>query len=319
MANSVTRRLLIAEAQKRGWHVEVLGDGEYFCKITHPDGRWEMFRGSRPMKSSANGLIIAQYKNRTMNFVESLGFKVPAYTMSTDEDATRRLLETYGRVVVKPVDGERTRGVSVGVSTDEALNQAVQVAKDASKAGKVIVQQQLEGNLYRLLTINGRFIAAAQRKAAAVTGDGRHNVAELIATLNADPRRGKGVDTPLKTIDVEAARVFVGDKVFEQVVPDQRVVRVSAIDSVSAGGESIDVTATVHPRWQEITTRIATEAGLFVCGYDIMCADIAAPPQDDILPLLELNSSPGLKLHEYPTGGGEPIKIAPILLDELFP
>lgn len=319
VVDSITRSLIIKEVKRRGWSMQGVGTDDYFLKIIHPDGRWEMVRGSMPMRTSALGNIICQHKHLTMDFVQSYGYRVPVFQIADNESAALSFLEQYGKIVLKPADGQRTEGVTVGITEASAARQAFAYALQNSRHKRVIAQQHLDGRLYRLVVINGKLVAAAWRTAATVAGDGNQTVEQLIAQTNRDPRRGKGIDTPLKTIDPTAAAEFLGQERLQTVpAPGERVV-VSAIDSISAGGEAINVTDQVHDDWRYFTETIAAQAGLFISGYDVICEDISQPLQNDFVPLLEINSAPGMKLHEYPTGGGEPIHLAPILLDELFP
>lgn len=318
MSDSVTRRLLKAEAQRRGWAVETIGRDDYFLKVTLPDGRSELFRGSRPSRSSANGFVVSKYKDLTVQFAEGLGYKMPAFTLLEQIEQPAEFMHEYGVIVVKPADGGKSEGVTVGVDTGEKLTKAIAYAKQFSLSGKVLLQQQLEGKLYRLTVINGKFVAGAQRRAPQVNGNGQQTVRELIEELNRDPRRGKGSDTPLKKVSLELAEEYLGADEMQRRPDAGETVRVSALDSVSAGGEAINVTESVHDDWRRFCSLITQESGQFIAGFDVMCDDIALPLEGYYVPMLEMNSSPGFKLHQYPTGGGEPVELAPILFDELF-
>ncbi|MDB5170272.1 MAG: cphA [Candidatus Saccharibacteria bacterium] len=319
MNNSVTRTLIIAEALRRGWRTEGVGPNEHFLRILHPDGRKELLWGTMSTRTTAIGNMICRYKNLTLSFVQDCGYGVPAFKIVPDEQTALDFLEQHKKIVLKPADGQRTEGVSVGITDAAVIPKAFAYAQQNSSKKSVIAQQHLEGNLYRIVVLDGKLVAAAWRTAAAVVGDGQSTVDELIAQANLDPRRGKGTDTPLKTIDITAAEEFLGHDCMQSIPAVSDRIIVSPIDSISAGGEAVNVTNDVHDDWRRFAEHVATEAGLFICGYDVICEDIAKPLSDSYVPLLEINSSPGMKLHEYPTGGGEPIHLAPLLLDALFP
>lgn len=319
MANSVSRRLILEEVKRRGWRAETIGDHAYFCNIVHPDGRSELLRGTLSSRSTATGLLISRHKHLTMDFVKSYGYRVPADTVPNSDAAALSFLDHYKKIVVKPAAGQRTEGVTVGVDTPAKLSAALKYARANSSSGEVVLQEHLDGNLYRLLVLDGKLIAASLRRAATVVGDGKTTVVDLINQANADPRRGKDASSPLKYISLEVARELLGDNGLQRVPETGVPVKVGAIDSISAGGDSTNVTAQVHDSWAQITTKLATEAGLFICGYDVMCDDISQPIIDDFIPLLETNAMPGMKLHAYPTAGGEAINVAALLLDALFP
>lgn len=317
MANSVTRQLLLQEAAKRGWEVQTIGPRAQLCKITTPDGETETFSGSRPMKSSANGRHIAVYKDLTLSFVQSLGYDVPPYATVDNFEAALPFLEQYGTVVVKPIDGSQSVGVSVGIETHEKLYAAMSLAKNNSASGRVIIQKQIKGKLYRILVINGKVPVVTERRAARVIGDGVSSVSQLVELLNQDPRRGHGSDTPLKVVEHKAVEAYLGSPAMQHIPARGEIIRVSDIESVSAGGEAANLTDIVDQTWVAAACAITKAMGLFIAGFDIMTENIAQPIEGKYIPLLEVNSSPGLKIHEYPSQG-EPVHIAPLLFNELF-
>lgn len=316
MANSITRQLLLDEASKRGWKVEIIGPRAQLCKITNAAGESELFSGSRPMRSAANGRLITVYKNLTLSFVESLGYTVPAYAIIDTLDEAQRFLEQYQKVVIKPIDGSQSKGVTVGISSPEQLVEALQIAQAQSVAGRVIIQKQIEGKLYRIFVLDGTVPVVTERRAAHVVGDGIATVQQLVEILNADPRRGDGSDTPLKRVSLDAVGTYLGAENVLRVPAVAEVVRISDIESVSAGGDAVNVTD-VHQSWRDAACHITKQTGLFLAGFDVMCEDIAEPLVGSFLPLLEINSSPGLKIHEYPSTG-QPVHLAPLIFDALF-
>ncbi|QQS20095.1 hypothetical protein IPL85_01405 [Candidatus Saccharibacteria bacterium] len=317
MANSITRQLLLDEASKRGWRVEIIGMKARLCRITTDTGKTEIFSGSRPLRSSANGRLISVFKDLTLEFVESLGYSVPAYaTIDTLEDA-ERFMSKYERVVVKPIDGSQSKGVSVGITSIDRLIEAVGTAKEFSPSGRAIAQNQIEGKLYRIFVLNGTVPVVTERRAAQVIGDGVSTIEQLVVRLNADPRRGDGSDTPLKKVKGPAVERYLGGEALSRVPLEHETVRISDIESVSAGGEAANVTEKVNQAWIDTACHITSQMGLFVAGFDIICADITKPPEGNYVPLLEINSSPGFKIHEYPSEG-LPVHLAPLMFDNLL-
>lgn len=317
MANSVTRQLLLQEAARRGWKTQAIGEGAEILRVESHTGQVEMFHGSRPMKSAANGHYIAVYKNLTLRFVELLGYTVPAYKAAETVDEAAQFLAAHGKIVVKPIDGSQSKGVTVGITTPETLDRAMQEARLHSNKHKVIVQKQIEGKLYRIFVLNGSVPVITERRAAQVVGDGVSTVQELVVQLNADPKRGDGSDTPLKRIKLSTVGAYLGADGLQRVPSEGEVVRVAEIESVSAGGEAVNVTAQAHPSWSVAACAITKEMGLFLSGFDIMCDNIAKPVEENYIPLLEINGYPGLKIHEYPSAG-EPVHLAPLIFDSLF-
>jgi len=317
MANSVSRQLLIDEAKRRGWKTDVVGMFGMFLKITDERGHSELLRGTLASRTSAIGRSISTHKHLSMNFAEDQGFEVIPYCVPTNMEEALAFMFEHRSIVVKPDDAEQSQGVSVNVRNAAGLIKAMDRARGYSKSSTIILQPYLWGNLYRLVVLNGKFIAGIHRKAAEVVGDGSSTVRELIEQANNDPRRGVDSSSILKKIPFSGAIDLLGKDGARAIPAKGEVVRVNAIDSVSAGGQAINVTEKVHESWRNAMVKLTLAAGIFMSGFDVICEDISKPMPTP-LPLLEMNSMPGLKLLHYPTAGGEAINGAAMLLDELF-
>jgi len=104
-------------------------------------------------------------------------------------------------VVTKPLDGNHGRGVQVDLKTPCEVLEGFQQAQQHSRT--VIVEQFLHGSDYRILVVGGEVVAVAERVPAHVVGDGAHTIADLIADVNRDPRRGEGHSSVLTRIEVD--------------------------------------------------------------------------------------------------------------------
>src|SRR4029078_12182526 len=91
-------------------------------------------------------------------------------------------------VVVKPLDGNHGKGVSIDLTTPEQVKVAFEEAYEFSSV--VIVETFQVGNDYRILVVDGRVVAAAQRVPGHVVGDGTHTIAGRGESGTPDPPRG---------------------------------------------------------------------------------------------------------------------------------
>lgn len=314
MANSITRKLLIEQVLKRGWSYTKLGSSAELLVVTNGK-RTITFMGSRPTQSSANGRQITLSKPLTLAFVEAQGIRVPEYAVISSAQQLQEFLELHGTIVVKPADSEKSNGVTANITTYEEALAAYEAAREYGES--VIAQRQIYGKLYRIFVLAGTVPVVTERRPAFVTGDGSKTTEDLIAALNQDPRRGSNADFPMKKIDLDKARQYLGDATFFSVPPAGESVRVTALESISEGGEAHNMTDSVHPEWITQAIAITKALGLFVAGFDVMTEDISAPPAPGYLPLLEINSMPGLRMHEYPAVG-QAVPLASLLLDAVF-
>lgn len=312
---TITQQLLIDEATRRGYSVTKFGQRDRYLRIGLQNGTTNLFRGSRPLESSANGTKIAIDKLLTLQFVEACGFKVPAYQLLEDKEDALQFLKKHTSIVIKPLDSSGGRGVTANIVRREHAATAFRYAETHSTTGKVLAQVHLTGKLYRLLVVDGHMVAAAERTAASVLGDGTSSLRELVQTVNDQPRRN-GTNMAHGHIRHSDMHEYLGANMLETIPVAGKAVRLNQIESLSHGGEATNVTEQVHPSWSEAVCRITKQLGLLIAGFDVMCDNITGPLSNSYFPLLEINSMPGFKLHEYPTTGG-PVHIAPILLDAI--
>lgn len=140
------------------------------------------------------------------------------------------------------------------------------------------MEQFIVGYDYRLLVINYKFVSAALRKPAAIVGDGKHTVKELIDIVNQDSRRGYGHENVLTSIklDDHTLRLLQKLGMDENSVPEVgHEIELKSTANLSTGGTATDVTEIVHPYNIFTAERIARTIGLDICGIDIMSPDIS--------------------------------------------
>jgi cyanophycin synthetase len=317
MAKTITYQLMETEIIKRNWSYVYFGANDRFMKVRDSKGIECLFRGTRPDLSSANGVNIAVNKSETIKFVERIGYRVAETVIINDPSELSVFLSKEKQIVVKPMDSEKSKGVTVGITSMDELYDAISLARKESSTNTAVAQKQLSGKLYRVLVIGSNVVAVSDRKAACVVGDGLRTVRELVNQLNVDPRRGDDSSFALQTINIDSVSSYVGQEALEAVLGSGEELRIGAIESVSAGGTAADATELIHESWSRALVRIAHELGLFVAGFDLITPDISDPMVGNFMPLLEVNSTPGLKIHQFPSEG-ESREIAPILLDAVF-
>ena len=152
-------------------------------------GRYSQYiQGTIAHRTRAIGVDIAGNKELTKQLLGKGGLPVPqGCVVRTREDAINCLSTLKLPIVVKPLDGNQGRGVSLNLTTPEEVGEAFDSACQISP--DVIVEEMFRGFDYRVIVVNGKMVAAAQRIPAHVWGDGIHTIRELIDLTNLDPRR----------------------------------------------------------------------------------------------------------------------------------
>lgn len=270
--------------------------------------------------TSALGVEIADDKERTKNLLASMGIPVPRGLSVISEDEALKAAETIGYpLVVKPLVGNHGRGITVNIISKEELLNAFRTASDICQT--ILVERYLEGFDYRVLVIDGKFVAAALREPAYVIGNGKDNIEKLIEEINKDPERGVGHENNLTqiTIDYMTERFLaVQELTLKSILADGRKIYIKSTANISTGGIAQDVTENVHPLNQLMAERVAKIIGLNVIGIDIIAASLESPLESGLSGVVEVNAAPGFRMHLNPTKG-TPRNVSAQVVDMLYP
>jgi cyanophycin synthetase len=206
-------------------------------------------------------------------------------------------------IVMKPIDLRHGKGVVVGITSITEAHRYF----ETQKYKYVICEEMLQGTEYRVVCVDYKFVAAAFRKPAHVIGDGEHTIRELIDLKNQHPWRGSGHEANLTLIEVDdqvlhllASNGFTLDSV---PAPQQEVL-LRKTANLSTGGEAWDVTESVSEENKRLFEQIARVCDLNTIGIDVMCNSLETPIVDQPhAGVVEVNASPGLRMHHYPIQG----------------
>lgn len=268
--------------------------------------------------TSIVGRTTARDKLSTSRMLQALGMPTAGTTPVADADEAVKAATALGYpVVVKPRSSGKGRGVSTNLADEGGVRRAAGIAL-AVGAG-LIVERHVTGEDHRLLVIGGRFVAAAGRTAASVTGDGRQSVRALIAQANLDPRRGDGFERVMQRIEFDdEARHCIAQAGLtpDSVMEAGRVLRLRGAANLSRGGTSTDLTGTIHPDNIRLAERAAAAVGLEVAGIDFQTPDITRSWRDVPCAILEVNAIPGLRPH---LAANPDCGVFEAMVDHLFP
>lgn len=280
-------------------------------------------RRIRATIASTTGSIavdIACDKEETKNLLEAAEIPVPRGRIVYGEEGLKEAIDRIKYpIVTKPVDGNHGKGATTNILNWEDAVRGLEAAKKYSRG--VIVEKFITGQDHRVLVINYKFVAAAIRKPAAVTGDGKSTIQQLIDKTNEDPRRGYGHEKTLTQIKVDDFTLDILNKkglTLESVLPAGEELFLKPTANLSTGGTATDVTDMVHPDNIFMCERIARIIGLDICGIDIMAENLTEPLAQTGGAILEVNAAPGFRMHIDPAEG-IPRNVAEPVIDMLYP
>ncbi len=285
-------------------------------------GRYQQrIQATLSSKTSILAVELASDKEGTKQILRNAGVPVPRGTVIYYLDELEEAINEVGGypIVVKPLDGNHGRGITIDISTYGAAQEAYEAARSVSKG--VIIERFYRGRDHRVLVVNGRVIAVAERVPAHVVGDGRSTIEQLIELTNQDPRRGEGHDNLLTRIEVDRTTWQLLDRKgysLETILPAGEICYLRATANLSTGGIAIDRTDAIHPDNIWLAQRIAKTIGLDIAGIDVVTTDISKPLREVDGVVVEVNAAPGLRMHVCPSEGIARNVAEPILA-MLFP
>ena len=311
---NVGMQILRDELKRKGWKVKIPYVGCVHCFVERGGEKkpLHLFSTTPPTTSWASAYM-ANNKYATYQVLNEYGIKQPETEIvlekSFEEDllVAKKLMEKYGEVVVKPIDGGHGKGITVGVCSEKKLKEAIAVGFESTTAVRaVVVQQMLQGEVFdiRVLVVGGEFAAAIWRKPASVMGDGESSIRKLIEREN-EVMRGEAYFARLARIDIVAAERYMADEI-ESVPQNGEKVAVLGVANYGQGGELVDATDDI-PEWMKTESeKISSIMGLPVCGVDYLLTKkirMDGSANDLGAYLIEVNKCPSFAMHDRPTEG----------------
>jgi cyanophycin synthetase len=267
------------------------------------------------------GVELACDKEGTKRVLRDSGVPVPRGTVIYYLDELEAAIEDVGGypIVIKPLDGNHGRGITININSWDLAEDAYDAAKEVSKG--VIVERYYNGRDHRVLVVGGKVVAVAERVPAHVVGNGHATIAELIEETNRDPRRGTGHANILTRIELDRTSWELLERQgfdLDTVLDEGEVCYLRATANLSTGGIAIDRTDEIHPENIWLCQRVAKIIGLDIAGIDVVTSDISRPLREVDGVIVEVNAAPGFRMHFCPSVG-IPRNVAEPVLDMLFP
>jgi cyanophycin synthetase len=256
-------------------------------------------------RTSAIAEGIASDKDMTKNLLASCGVPVPEGAIARSADAAWEEAADIGLpVVVKPIDANHGRGVSLNLNTEAEVRAAYVIASEEGESRSVLVERFITGSEHRLLVVGRKVVAVARGESLWVTGDGRQNVAELCdSQINIDPRRGESEEFPLSPVEPRKSEENQLQLKRQGLTPDTVPPAGQKVLIQMNGNVADDVTDQLHPDVAHAAALAARIVGLDIAGIDLVCEDISRPLLEQRGAIIEVNASPGLLAHTKPASG----------------
>lgn len=310
---------IVKEAEKRGIPWTQLS-ARFLIQLGYGVNQKRM-QATMTNKTGILGVELACDKEATKRILAAAGAPVPRGTVINFLDDLEEAIEYVGGypIVIKPSDGNHGRGITIDIRNWDEAEAAYDTARQVSRS--IIVERYHVGRDHRVLVVDGKVVAVAERVPAHVVGNGRSTIADLISETNQDPNRGDGHDKILTKIELDRSSYQLLERqgyTLNSVLPKGEICYLRATANLSTGGVAIDRTDEIHPENVWLAQRIVKIIGLDIAGLDIVTTDISRPLRETDSVIVEVNAAPGFRMHVAPSQG-KPRNVAGAVIDMLFP
>lgn len=251
---------------------------------------------------------ICQNKIKTQEVLHAAGINVPWYQVFGPDDADKAYSIAFaqgrGEVVVKAPSFSQGLGVFLNVTEKDfkdRFRECVEMQQERNRQPSVIVQEMVDGFELRVTIVEGEFFGSIIRIPAYVTGDGAHNIEELMALKNEERQKDRARSKRLLRRNSNMEAFMQSNSLSFSDVPEagERVL-LSAISNISFGAETANITDIISDEIKDTALKaVAAIPGLYTGGVDIMVNGL----DDDKPRVLEVNSFPHATSFIYPTYG----------------
>lgn len=276
------------------------------AKFETENKHWFIINTVTPLTNTPS-TTIAKRKNLTNKILSSFNIPVPKQVPLITKDDAIKFFKDYKDIVIKPSQQLGGIGVTLLPQSKKQVINAFDNAYKVSKGkglNKVIGEEFVHGENYRLLILDKRVIAVVKRKSAFVIGNGKDDLDKLIKEKN--KQRKKNLLKPI-LIDNEVNQRLQNLKISLKYIPKENeevVLRYNC--NLTTGGTTEECFAQTHQYYKDIAVQAVQAIGAKFGGVDIITPDITKPTKCVIN---EINYNPGLRLH-YKVDKGDIVKVA---------
>jgi cyanophycin synthetase len=215
-----------------------------------------------------------------------------------------------GPCVVKPAQGGAAgAGITTGLTQKGAL--AAALARAGAWSDEVVVEEQVEGENFRLLYLDGELLDAVRRGPPLLRGDGRSTVRQLVAAENA-ARAAAGTAAAQSVLGLDRDLVNTLRRQgyeLKSVLPEGCVIEAKTVVNDNRREDNEEATGRVCRALVETGAAAAAAVGARLAGVDIIAADPAVPLEESGGVVLEVNTTPGHYYHALRRGPGVPVAV----------
>lgn len=297
LINNKYANFYLNAASKLGFNYEILNEKVGLARIFNESN--ELFISSNVLSVNLQiSASLAVNKVKTSILLREKKIPVPSFKTFADsekaEDYASKLLQKGKFVVVKPITGSLSIGITVNPSNRLQIKKAVTEAFIGNSS--IMIEEYVYGRHYRITVLDDEVMAVTERIPAYVTGDGKSSVFQLIEEKNVLRKR---VNMPAIFLRKKDLYYLKREKIeLSKIYPLGVSITLQLGCDLDIGGERLRINRELIPTENlDLFTRASKTLNLRFAGIDYITPDILTPYTLIPTAINEINSAPDSDVH----------------------
>lgn len=194
-------------------------------------------------------------------------------------------------IVMKPINGTFGKDVYTDISNIDEMNYAINNLK---KYGHITVEEQIEGDCYRIFVFNDKVLDVIKREKPFITGDGQHTINQLIQFRNEE-----NIKMDLLPINnVSDILIKKQGYLIDNILPDNKKIVISNVINMHNGARISRIPIKDIPKENiELFINVNKAMKIKCSGLDYLSNDVTIPYYKNNSKILEVNGTPDTEIH----------------------
>jgi len=300
--------ILLQVAQKLGIQTKILQTKPIKIKYTYQNKSHIISEKSFGINQSKTAKQFSKNKDLTLQILKKANLPVPKHTVINQLKQYSQTIKTIPfPQTIKPLTGEKGKYIYLNIKNQSAGQQAVNQVLDHYPEG-AIIETYHQGNDYRFLLLNHQLIGLSQRISPTITGNGKNTIKQLIKQENQhrfkiNQKLNKRMLNRIRNWPRIKFNLNLQGLSLKTILSQDKTITLYPIPNFSTGGsvKTIDPN-TIHSDLIKLAKKASQTIGLNIVGIDILIKDLNQSSKNNAV-IIETNSDPGLRLHDWPNQG----------------
>ncbi len=302
--------LLLLAAEKLGIKAKIVDKGQLKVAFKKNGKTHYIWRKSFGLNSPA-AIEISRDKNLTYQLLKKN--RLPCLNQLA-VSSPQEYLKIFKKIpfpqVIKPATGEKGQYIFLNIKNGKDGQEAVKTIFKETGHSQVVIESYFHPcSEYRFLVLNNQVIGIAERLPPTIIADGKNNIRTLIELenkrrLKLNQKRGYRFLNRMRNWKRIKWYLSQQSLDFGNVPKKGEEITLYPISNFSIGGSVKAVSRKeVHPSFVKMAEKTARVINLHILGIDVLVKDITKPASGKNCVIIEANSDPGIRLHDWPNYG----------------